>query len=239
MQKLIGKMAKMFPMLILVGFMIVAAAVVIGYFNAQTAQAYFSQPKVVRETTLMAQRASFESIGLWLPYFKFLGIGLILGGIVMALRVIIDNLQAAGEEVLENLPAAKRPALPKPPWYGLMMPVVMMIGELIFIYALVVGLNLAGTARALFANPLPTIDAAGTGSTLLAQVQVIHATKGWLIPLKFFAISTEFLSITMGLATIVYILKGQINLLARGVDIGRELSGEAVSDDGSRERVAA
>lgn len=94
MQKIIGKMARMYPLLILMGFMIVIIAFVAGYFNSQTAAAYFAESKYVRETSLMAQRASIESVGLWLAYFKFLGIGLILGGIVMALRVIIDHLKS-------------------------------------------------------------------------------------------------------------------------------------------------
>jgi hypothetical protein len=113
MQKIIGKMARMYPFLILMGFMIVIIAFVIGYFNAQTAAAYFAESKSVRETSLMAQRASIESVGLWLPYFKFLGIGLILGGIVMALRVIIDHLKSVGMEVLSNLPENVRPPLPR------------------------------------------------------------------------------------------------------------------------------
>jgi hypothetical protein len=77
MQQFIGKMARMYPLLIAMGFMIVAIAFVVGYFNSQTATTYFSQPKALRETTLLAERASIESVGLWLPYFKFFGIGLI------------------------------------------------------------------------------------------------------------------------------------------------------------------
>ncbi|MFQ5930997.1 MAG: hypothetical protein ACE5MM_01175, partial [Nitrospiraceae bacterium] len=80
MQAMIGRMARMYPLLLVMGFMIVAIAFIVGYFNSQTAAAYFAQAKGLRETTLMAQRASIESTGLWLPYFKFLGIGLILGG---------------------------------------------------------------------------------------------------------------------------------------------------------------
>ncbi len=215
MQAVIGKMAKMYPLMIAMGFMIVIIAFIIGYMNAQTAAAYFSTPKIERETTMMAQRAAIESVGLWLPTFKFLGIGLILGGIVMALRIIIDRLKGAGEEVLSNLPADKRPQLPAPPRYATMMPMVMMLGEMIFLLAFGIGLWLAGIARSVFANPLPTIDAAGPGSALLNGIQTIHAVEGWLVPLKFFAISTEFLAITMGLATIIFILSAQTNMLGR------------------------
>lgn len=215
MQEKIGKMARMYPMMIGIGFMIVLIAFIVGYVNSQTAAAYFAETKLVRETTLMAQRMSMESIGLWMPPFKFVGVGLILGGIVMALRVIIDHLRAAGEEVLTNLPAAERPSMPTPPWYGLMMPIVMMVGEMFFLTALFIGLWLSGIARTVFANPLPTIDAAGPGSALLNGIQTIHAVEGWLVPFKFLAISTEFLAITMGLATIIYILNEQTQILDR------------------------
>lgn len=221
MQKMISKMASMYPLIILMGFMIVLAALVVGYQNSQTAATYFAESKAVRESTLLAERASIESLGLWLPYAKFLGLGLILGGIVMALRKIIDGLKEAGMQVMGNLPEAKRPPIAGAPWYGLLMPLVMMLGWAIFIYALVIALQNAGLARALFANPLATIDAAGAGSALLAQMQSIHATSAWLVPLKFFGVATEFLAITMGLATIIIILGRQTEMIKRGIEIGR------------------
>jgi len=221
MQKMISKMAPKFPILIWMGFMMVALAFVIGFFNSQTAAAYFSESKLIRETTLLAERAAIQSTNLWLPYFKFLGLGMVLGGIVMALRVILDNLMQAGGKVLANLPADMRPAMPQAPWYGRLMPVVMMLGMLVFIIALIVSLQLASTARAVFANPLPAVDAAGAGTVLLAQVQSIHATSAWLVPFKFFGIATEFLAIVMGLGTIAYVLKAQTEMLKKGVQIAR------------------
>jgi len=226
MQAMIGKMARMYPLLVLMGFMIVAIAFVVGYFNSQTAAAYFAASKAVRETTLMAQRASIESTGLWLPYFKFLGIGLLMGGIVMALRVIIDNLRAAGQEVLGNLPAEKRPALPTPPWYAPLMPMVMMLGEVIFVAALIVGLSLAGIARQVFAHPIPEIDAAGAGSALLAQAQTIQSVAAWLVPFKFLGVATEFLAIVMGLATIIFILGAQTEMIDKGIQVARTVRAE-------------
>ncbi len=240
MQKLISGMSKMYPLFIAMGVMIVIAAVVIGYQNSQAAAEYFAQPKVVRETTLMVERASIESSGLWLPYFKFLGLGLILSGIVMALRVIIDNLQGAGNKVMSNLPEGKRPAPPSAPWYAMLMPITMMMGLLIFIAALVVSLDLANTASAIFSNPVPDIDAAGAGSALLIQLQSIPATTAWLVPLKFFGISTEFLAIVMGLSTIIYILSNQTMMIGKGIEIARTLGRqpEKVQQE-SREKVPA
>ena len=219
MQQMIGKMARMYPMLIALGFMIVAVALVVGAANAQTAEFYFGQSKLVRETTLMPQRAALESTGLWLPYFKFLGIGLLLGGIVMALRVIIDNLKAVGAEVLSSLPEDGE--LPAPPWFAALMPALMMLGLVILIVALVIALGLAGTARQVFAHPLPEIDAAGAGSALLAQLQTIQASSAWLVPLKFLGVATEFLAIVTGLATILFALGAQTDLLGQAIRIGR------------------
>ena len=223
MQKFISGMSKMYPLFIAIGVMVVLASVVIGYQNSQAAAEYFAQPKVIRETTLMAGRAAIMSTGLWLPYLKFLGLGLILSGIVMALRVIIDDLQGAGNKVMSNLPEGKRPSPPSAPWYGILMPITMMMGLLIFIAALVVSLDLANIASAVFSNPIPDIDAAVAGSVLLAQVETIHATTAWLVPLKFFGISTEFLAIVMGLSTIIYILSNQTKMIGKGIGVARTL----------------
>lgn len=221
MQQLIGKMARIYPLMILMGFMIVVIALIIGVANSQTAGFYFGQSKLVRETTLMPQRAALESTGLWLPYFKFLGIGLLLGGIVMALRVIIDGLKAAVAGVLANLPAEKRPPMPVPPWFAPLMPAVMMLGLAILLFALIVSVGLAATARQVFAHPLPEIDAAGAGSGLLAQLQTIQTASAWLVPLKFLGVATEFLAIVTGLATILFVLGAQTELLAQGIRIAR------------------
>lgn len=239
MQTLIGKMAKMFPLLILMGFMMVVIALIVGYVNSQNAAAYFAESKFVRETTLLAERASLESTGLWLPYFKFLGLGLILGGIVMALRVIIDNLKVAGEQVLANVPEAVRPSPPKPPAYAPMMPMVMMLGQVIFVVALIVGLGLAADARELFSNPLPEIDAAGSGTVLLGQLETIKSTSAWLIPFKFFGIATQFLAIVMGLSTIIYILTSQTELIQAGIHAARSSVGVGKRDEKESVKVTA
>ncbi|MDQ7024687.1 MAG: Crp/Fnr family transcriptional regulator [Anaerolineae bacterium] len=210
MQAMIGKMAKMYPMLIMVGVLIVIISFFVGFNNSQAAAEYFAVDKITRETTLMDQRAAIASVDAWLPFFKFFGLGLILGGIVMALRVIIDELRQVGKTVL---PTKLHSSLPTPPWYGLMMPMVMMLGMVIFIIAIVVGFQNASLASDIFSNPAPVIDSAGADSVLLGQVQQLHTIKSWLIPFKFFGIATMFLSITMGLGTIVFILTEQTRIL--------------------------
>ena len=218
--RMISKMARMFPIFIGMGFMLVVISFIIGFVNSQIAASYFAVEKSVRETTLMSDRALFESIGQWLPYFKFLGVGMILSGIVMALRVIIDNLRDVGDEVLSNLPEADRPNVPSPPWYAMLMPLTMMIGMLIFIVAFIWAGLLAFTVSSVFSNPLPTIDAAAAGTTLLSQLQHITSANAWLVPLKFFAIATEFVAIAIGLTTIIYILTAQTDVLEEAILIG-------------------
>ena len=102
-----------------------------------------------------------------------------------------------------------------------------MLGMLIFIVALIVSLQLAGTARAVYANPVPVIDTAGTGTMLLAQLQSIQATSAWLVPFKFLGIATEFLAIVMGLGSIVHALNNQTAMLKKGVQIARSGKKEA------------
>ncbi len=224
MQAMIGTMAKRYPMLIMMGFLIVVLAFFIGLNNAGNASDYYSTDKITRETTLMDLRASIERTDLWLPAFKFLGLGMILGGIVMALRVIIDSLRDAGKEVL---PPELHSRLPAPPWYGLLMPVVMMVGMMIFIIALIAGLVGAGIADDLYSHPAPEIDAAGAGSDLLNQVQQVHQLKSWLTPFKFVGIAAQFLAITMGLATIIYVLSHQTRILDETLSAGGRVSGTA------------
>lgn len=213
--KMLSKMSKMYPLLIGMGFVIVIVAFIIGFVNSQNAGEYFGLEKSVRDQATdddtRSQRASIESVGLWLPYFKFLGVGLLLGGIVMALKVIIDNLKGVGVEVLSNLDEKDRPATPTPPWYAMLMPLIMMIGLVIFIIALVISLGLASNARTLFGdNSIQSIDGS---SDLTSDLQGIREVSAWLVPLKFAAVATEFLAIAIGLATIIYILTAQTKAL--------------------------
>ena len=215
MDEMIGSMARsMYKMLIAMGFMIVMLSFLIGFWNSTLAGEYFSATKTTRETTLMSTRVVIEQVGQILPYFKFLGVGMILAGIVMALRVIIDRLRSLGNDVLANLPESNRPAVPSPPGYAMLMPMLMMLGLMIFLLALIVSLWLGfGDVATVFANAFPTIDAAGSGSALNNALVNIKATNAWLVPFKFFAIAIEFLAIANGLAVIIYILTHQTDTL--------------------------
>ncbi len=206
----VGKMARMYPMMLAMGLAIVVISFFIGLENSNDAARYFATDKVTRETTMTDLRASIASTDVWLPTLKFLGIGMILGGIVMALRVILDSLRAVGKDVL---PREEHHRLPNPPWYGLLMPFVMMAGMAVFITALIIGIVASGTASDVYSNPAPVIDAAGPGSALLGDLRSVHQIEAWLTSLKFVAIASQFLAIAMGLAAILYTLKRQTEII--------------------------
>lgn len=83
------------PLLVLMGFIIPSPACIVGCFNSRVAYDFLAESMSVRETTLMAQRSLTESPGFWLPCFKFLGMALVLGRIVMTVWVMVRTLGVA------------------------------------------------------------------------------------------------------------------------------------------------
>lgn len=217
MEKMLQSMMKRFPLFIAMGFMIVMIAVIIGAVNAANSASYFAVDKITRETSVQwAQvRAGIESTVIWLPYFKFLGVAMILAGITMALGVISLRLQTLGERVMASVPENARLPLPSKPRTVYLMRMFMMLGMLIFIVGFIISLGVAGTASAVFSNPIPTIDAAPTGSVLLSQFASIHATETWLEAFKFVGVATFFLAIVNGLAAIIFALRYQWDTIPR------------------------
>ncbi len=90
------------------GFMIVVAAFVVGLANSGIAADYFTASKEAREAAvrgsdLATDRAFIESTKVWLPAFKFLGLGMILGGVTFLLATILVALRVGGGRVQEAL----------------------------------------------------------------------------------------------------------------------------------------
>ena len=90
------------------GFMIVVAAFVVGLANSGIAADYFTASKAAREAAvrgsdLATDRAFIKSTKVWLPAFKFLGLGMILGGVTFLLATILVALRVGGGRVQEAL----------------------------------------------------------------------------------------------------------------------------------------
>ncbi|MFQ5399490.1 MAG: hypothetical protein ACE5E7_07815 [Anaerolineae bacterium] len=220
MEKMLQSMMKRYPLFIGMGFMIVMVAVIIGAVNAGNAAQYYAVDKATRDTSAQwAQvRAGVESTVIWLPYFKFLGVAMILSGITMAVGIIALRLQTLGEEVMASVPSSARVKLPARPKTILLMRMFMMLGMLIIIVGFIVSLGVAGTASSVFSNPVTTIDAAATGSALLKDLASIHATESWLEAFKFLGVAFFFIGIVNGLAAIIFALQYQKTAIPEVVD---------------------
>lgn len=211
MENMLQKMMKRFPLFIAMGAMIVVLSLIIGAVNSANAAEYFAVDKATREssTTLAATRAGFESIVIWLPYFKFLGLAMILAGITMALGVIATNLQKLGREVMSSVPESARVTIPARPRSVMWMRLFMMLGMVIIIIGFIVALITAGTAASVYSNPVVEIDAAATGSALLNNLARVHSAESWLEAFKFVGVAFFFLGIINGLSTIIFALNYQ------------------------------
>lgn len=227
MEKMLQSMMKRFPLFIAMGFMMVMIAVIIGAVNAGNAASYYAVDKVTRDTSAQwAQvRAGVETTKVWLPYFKFLGVAMILAGIVMALGVISSRLEILGKEVMASVPQRARVAIPARPATVMLMRMFMMLGMLVIIVGFIVSLGVAGTASSVFSNPVVAIDAAPAGSALLNGLASVHASETWLEAFKFVGVALFFLAIVNGLATIIFALKYQQAAIPQVVDRLPETSG--------------
>ena len=96
--------SKMWIPFIAMGFMIVVASFIVGLVVSANASDYFGASKAVREAAekgsdLATQKAFIESTKAWLPTFKFLGIGMLLGSVTFLLATILGALRVGGGRV--------------------------------------------------------------------------------------------------------------------------------------------
>ena len=209
--------SKMWIPLIAMGFMVVVAALVIGVIVSVTAADYFSFSKLTREAAatgsdLATEKAFIESTKAWLPAFKFLGIGMILGGVTFLLATILGALRVGGAGVQQALGETVR--MPKPPMTAQMFPMVMMLGLMVMIAALVIGIALAVISYGYWNHSIANeLNPAVEGSQLLGTLATINSTKMWLAPLKFVGMALLLSGIGLALATIVGGLRWQSNRL--------------------------
>jgi hypothetical protein len=220
MENILQKMMKRFPLFIGMGFMIVVISVIIGAVNTANAADYYAVDKVARETLQdwADVRAGVESTTIWLPYFKFLGLAMILAGITMALGVIAAKLMQLGKEVMANVPQNLRPAAPERPRTVMWMRMFMMLGMVIILAGFIVALVTAGTAADLYSNPIAVIDDATPGHELLDKLASVHSAESWLEAFKFVAVAFLFLGIINGLSTIIFALQYQKKAIPQVVE---------------------
>ena len=196
------------------GVMIVLTAFILGAVNAGANVApYFENSKVARDTAetgsaIVADKVGIESLKAFIPGFKFLGLGLLFGGITFLLATILGTLRNSGYRV--QAATGVEPMFPKPPMEARLFPMLMMMGFMILIATFIVGIWLTGQSAEFWNHSIATqIDAAQAGDPLLAQLGRINAVKAWQEPLKFVGVATMFVAIGLALATIVKVLRAQ------------------------------
>ena len=100
--------SKMWAPWLAMGFMVVVASLVVGFINSSITADYFAAAKIDREaalagSSLVGNKVFIETTKIWLPAFKFLGMGMLLGGITFALATILGNLRVGGGKVQQAI----------------------------------------------------------------------------------------------------------------------------------------
>ena len=205
--------SKMWAPLIGMGLMIVGISFIIGLIVSGTAADYYANSKEAREAAvagsdIVKDKGYIEVTKAWLPGFKFLGLGMMLGGITFVLATILGNLRVQGGRVQQALGVPVM--MPQPPVTAMLFPILMMMGMMVLVVNLILDIWLATIAADYWNNSIATVlNPASAGSDLLRDLGLMNALKAWLEPFKFIGIAVLFSSIAMGLVTIVKVLQAQ------------------------------
>ncbi len=201
--------SKMWAPFIAMGFMIVMAVFIFGLVNSSISSDYYQFSKETREaaaadSNLATQKAFIESAKAWLPSFKFLGMGMILGGVTFLLATILGALRTGGGRVQEALGVPVR--IIKPPMTARTFPVLMMI----LIASLIIPIAVATISYGYWNHSITTeLNHAAGGSQLLGSLSTINTVNAWLAPFKFVGIASVLTRIGLALAAIVRVLRWQ------------------------------
>lgn len=224
--RMLAGMAKtMWLPLLAMGFMIVGVAFIVGIVNAGWVADWFAADKATREaaasgTDLVSLKVKMATVGAFLPGFKFLGLGMLFSGIVMALANIINELRDGGARVQEAVGAEVK--LLKKPLAGWLFPPLMMMGLMLLMGTFGVSWWLATEVNSYWDTSIATVlNPAPEGSSELSTLGRINAVKAWLAPLKFVGVAMLLTSITLALYTIRRIISFQMERMtqiARGAD---------------------
>ena len=222
MQEMAGRMwLPMFAM----GAMVLMASLGIGAVQSNFASDFFGFDKGTREAAdapafLIDKQQFIEHTSVWLPRFQLLGMGLMFSGITFLLATILGNLRLAGAMVQKQ--SGRRMLAPKPPWSAELFPMLMMMGLMILIGAFVVSIVIAeSAARDVFGNPIATINAAESGSSLLGDLQDVKTFTAWLQAFAFTGLALVLSGIVLALYTIAQALRfqhGRIAAMAHGAE---------------------
>ena len=218
--RMLAGMAKtMWLPLIVMGFMIVGISFIVGIINAGWVADWFAASKATREAAtsgseLVSLNVKSATVGAFLPGFKFLSLGMLFSGIVMALANIINTLRDGGARVQEAVGVEVR-ALKKP-LAGRLFPPLMMMGLMLLMATFGVSWWLATQVNTYWDASIATVlNPAAEGSSELATLGRINAVSAWLAPLKFVGVALLLTSISLALYTIRRIVSFQVERMTQ------------------------
>lgn len=221
MEKMQQTMMKRYQMFGWLGFIIVIIAFLLSLQVSSANSAFFSVSKAAREAAgagdpLVAANVTRHTLAWWVPAFKFLGLGLLLGAITMALGLIATTLRNLGGDVMSRWPASLNPGLPEKPRTARMFPMLMMMGWLALIAGLVWALATNGAVASYWNNSIANaLNPAGPGSALLTRLGSIQSNAQWIAFFRFLGMGLLFTGITVALTVIIRTLQHQEQSIKR------------------------
>ncbi len=202
--------AKMWAPMLVMGLMVIVAALIISIVKANFVSDYFAVPQEIRDganANLIDKRQFIEFANVWLPGLQLLGIGLILSAITFSLANILGVFRTGGVQVQKAF--GKEPQTLTPPITAKLFPMFMMMGLMILIANLIIAVIIGATAWDVYGHSVAEINAAESGSGILSDLGTVKAWKMWLEPFKFVGLATILVGISMAVHTILQVIRFQ------------------------------
>ena len=218
---MIEGMMPLYPWIAIMGWGFVLVSLLIGIFSLSPAvSTFFSDSKVVREaaeagSAFVNANVTAQVIESWVPQFKFVGLGLGLLAITMALGTIAKRLRGMGWVIIGHIREDLRPKMPSIPRRVRYFQFSALMGVMILVAALIIGIVLGVTVVPdYWSHSIATeLNPAQPGSALLQQLETVSSFAKWLNPLRLTGMAFLFTGITIALMVIIGTLKGQADLL--------------------------
>lgn len=218
---MIEGMMPLYPWIAIMGWAFVLVSLLIGIFSLSPAvSTFFSDSKAVREaaeagSAFVNANVTAHVIESWVPQFKFVGLGVGLLAITMALGTIAKRLRGMGWVITGHIREDLRPKMPAIPRRVRYFQFSALMGLMILVAALIVGIVLGVTVVPdYWSHSIATqLNPAQPGSALLQQLETVSSFAKWLNPLRLTGMAFLFTAITIALTVIIGTLKGQAELL--------------------------
>jgi hypothetical protein len=208
-------MMKQYKMIAAMGFLIVIVAFTASLVGSNSVSTFLSVDKVTREaatagSSLVNANVLHHSITTWVPALKFVGLGMMLAAIAMALGLVAQTLRDLGIDLMGRWPSRLNPGAPAKPRTAQVFPMLVMMGLLLLLIGFIWSVLLNGTVTAYWAHSIATeLNPALAGSALLNQLGTITATLPWLEALRITGMAFILTAITLAVSVVVRTLQHQ------------------------------